>query len=299
VAFMDDIAKHARLGVVSRKKLIEEKFNADQLAYRVYDGSLIPVQRGIYRFRGVPQTWDMDALAAQMYVGEGSAVSHNSAAYLHGLEGFAQPKMIELLVPSGVEKLPSGVVLHRTFESFQTTERRGITTTSLARTVLDLADYLSMDETERVLNAAWRMNKRRMIPWLQQEIAKLKRKDWSGLDRVSQLVRRMGDRGLDSELELEVLKEIQRAGLPEPTKGLVILDDDDRYVIRGDLGWKEWKTVLHCDSVAWHGTEEAMLRDAAQRSELSVLKWKQITVMKRTLKDRAWLGQLDRALRPR
>jgi hypothetical protein len=69
-------------------------------------------------------------------------------------------------------------------------------------------------------------------------------------------------------------------------------------VIRGDLGWKEWKTVVHCDSVAFHGTEQAMVRDAFQRSELSLLKWTQITVMKRTLKHGIWRSQLERALHP-
>ena len=279
--------------------VIDEKFDPDQLGYRSYDKSLIPVQRGIYRFRGVPDSWDLQALAAQMYMGPTSAVSHRSAAYLHGLEGFAQPTMIELLAPANIRKLPAGVVVHRTFESFQTLECRGLNTTSLVRTVIDLADHLSMDETEKVLNAAWRMKRKTFIPWMHQELGKLRRKDWSGLDRVSQLLRRMGRRGLDSDLELEALREIERAGLPPPTKGLVILDDQDRYVIRGDLGWDKWKTVLHCDSIAWHGTEEAMLRDAAQRSELSLLKWTQITVMKRTLKDGNWLRQLDRALSPR
>ena len=69
-------------------------------------------------------------------------------------------------------------------------------------------------------------------------------------------------------------------------------------MIRGDLGWKDWKTVVHCDSKAWHGTEQAMMRDAFQRSELSLLKWTQIIVMKRTLDDGIWIKQLDRALNP-
>lgn len=66
-----------------------------------------------------------------------------------------------------------------------------------------------------------------------------------------------------------------------------------------DLGWKEWMTVLHVDSVAWHGTKEAMVRDALQRSELPLLEWTRIVVMKRTIKEGLWLAQLDRALRPR
>ncbi len=296
---MDDIESYGVQGLVSRKKLIDEEIDPEQIAYRVFDKSLVPVQRGIYRFRGVPATWHLRARAAVMYVEKGSAISHSSAAFLHGIEGYKQPETIELLVHERVRTRPPGVLVHTTDETFQAIECGLIRTTSLPRTIIDLADQLSMDATEKLLNAAWRMKKHTFIPWLHQELAKLKRTDWSGLDRVSQLLRRMGRRGLDSDLELEVLKEIERAGLPRPTKGLVILDDQQRYVIRRDLGWDKWKVVLHCDSVAWHGTEEAMVRDAAQRSELSLLKWTQLIVMKRTLKDGRWLGHLDRALRPR
>ncbi len=295
---MDEIVKFAELGLVTREKLIAHQLDPDAIDYRAREGSLVAVQRGVYRLRGAPDSFEARALAACLYAGEAAAISHFAAAYLHGIEGFPKPENVEVLLPRQVKAKPSGVLVHRTPEPFQSVKLQGIKTTSLPRTLIDLADQLSFDEVEKALNAAWRKN-RAIIPWLKQEMAKLKRKEWSGLDKVSQLVRRMDGRGLDSDLELEVLKEIERRALPKPTKGLVILDDQGRYVIRGDLGWEKWKTVLHCDSVAWHGTEQAMMRDAFQRSELSLLKWTQIAVMKRTLEDGLWLRQLERALQPR
>lgn len=295
---MDEIEKFAEQGLVTRKKLIDEGIHADAIDYRVRVKSLLALQRGVYRFRGVPDSFELRARAACLYTGEEGAISHSAAAHLHGIEDFDEPKSLEMLVPSQLQMKPSGVLVHSTDEPFQSIKRDGIRYTSLPRTLIDIADHLSMDEVEKTLNAIWR-NQRNIGPWLRQEIAKLRRKEWGGLDRVSQLLGRMDGRGLDSDLELEVLKEIERAGLPKPTKGLVILDGLGRYVIRGDLGWDKWKTVLHCDSVAFHGTEQAMVRDAFQRTELSLLKWTQITVLKRTLKSRIWLAQLDRALHPR
>lgn len=298
MAFMDDVEKFGQRGLVTRQKLIDERFKSEAIDYRVWDHSLIPVQRGIYRFRGVPDSFEIRARAACLYTGDECALSHRAAAYLHGLDGFPEPKQLEMLVPAHLRLKPSGVLVHSTEEPFQWVEENGIRRTALARTVIDLADQLTMDELEKVLNDAWR-RRNTICPWLRQEIAKLKREEWKGLDRLCQLLSRMDNRGLDSDLELEVLKRIERAGFPKPTKGLVILDDLGRYVIRGDLGWNEWKTVVHCDSRAWHGTEQAMMRDAFQRSELSLLKWTQITVMKRTLDDGIWIKQLERALRPR
>lgn len=295
---MDEIAKLADQGLVTRKTLIKHQVDSEAIDYRVWEGSLVRLQRGVYRFRGVADSWEIRARAACLYAGEECAISHRGAAFLHGIEGFERPQDLEMLVPSSLRVRPTGVLVHATDEKFQSIKRDGIRFTSLPRTLIDIADHLTMDEVEKALNAVWRMQ-RNIGPWLRAELAKLKRKDWSGLDRVSQLLNRMDGRGVDSDLELEVLKDIERAGLPKPTKGLVILDEQGRYIIRGDLAWAEWKTVLHCDSVAFHGTEQAMVRDAFQRSELSLLRWTQIAVMKRTLKEGTWLRQLERALQPR
>lgn len=49
-------------------------------------------------------------------------------------------------------------------------------------------------------------------------------------------------------------------------------------------------------SVSFHTPELAMMRDAKQRSQLSMMKWTQIFVMWRTMGDGVWLQQLRKAL---
>lgn len=156
------------------------------------------MQRGVYRFRGVPDSFEIRARAACLYTGEECAISHQAAAFLHGLEEFTQPQMLAMLVPARLRLNPSGVVVHSTEEPFQSIDENGIRITSLARTLIDLSDQLTMDELEKVLNAAWR-KRSTICPWLRQEITPLKRKEWKGLDRLCQLLSRMDNRGLDSD----------------------------------------------------------------------------------------------------
>ena len=109
------------------------------------------------------------------------------------------------------------------------------------------------------------------------------------------MIERMGKRGLDSELELEVLHMIEKEGLPTPERQFTIKDKKGNRVMRGDLGSEAEEIVLHIDS-RFHQSQEAMARDAKQRSTLTDLEWTQLFVTKRTIKDKLWLEQLKRAL---
>ena len=109
------------------------------------------------------------------------------------------------------------------------------------------------------------------------------------------MIERMGKRGLDSELELEVLHMIEKEGLPTPERQFTIKDKKGNRVMRGDLGYEAEEIVLHIDS-RFHQSQEAMARDAKQRSTLTDLEWTQLFVTKRTIKDKLWLEQLKRAL---
>jgi hypothetical protein len=289
--------QYAQLGLVTRKGLVAKDIKEHFVDYRAAEGSLIPVHRGVYRFRGAPESFESKAHALTLYGGPRCAISHFSAAYLHGLEGFKEPSTLELIMPLAVHVKPRGVLIHRTREPFQIYKYKGlIRTTSLARTLIDISPHLPSRELEVTLNSAWRLH-RTIGPWLLQEIGKLRRKkNRNGIFALVDLVNRMDGRGLDSTLEVDASRILEKSGLPPPTRGLVILDEKGNYVMRGDLGWERQRTVLHLDSVAFHSTERAMVRDARQRSKLSLMKWTQIVVMKRTLHDGLWVEHLREAL---
>lgn len=295
MATMHGMENFAKLGLVSRRELVK-KLEPNLVDYRVQDGSLIAVHRGVYRFRGSPESWESRALALTMYGGPRSAISHYGAAYLHGLEGFKEPTSLDLLVPIDVQIKPHGATVHRTREHLQIYKiDKMIPTTTMARTLIDLCEHLTDLQLEIALNSAWRMT-RTIAPWLCKCIDKLHRTDWRGLDRLITMLKRMNDGGLDSGLEVKAERDIARADLPPPVRRLIIRDEHQRYVIRADLGWVEQRVVVHVDGYAFHQSERAMVRDARQRSQLSLMGWTQIIVMSKTMGDGVWLQQLRRAL---
>ena len=294
VKVMDELEKLATLGVVAKKDIKDPKLSL-ALDHRARRELLIRIHRGVYRLFGAPDSFESRAYALTKYVGDESAISHFGAAYLHGLEGFKEPTTLEVLVPTSVYVHPSGdCKVHRTREKFQTIKyKKLIRITSLARTLIDLAQHLDEKKLESALNSAYRI-KDTIGPWLRTELSSI-RTDWHGRAVLLRLVERMGKRGLDSELELEVLHMIEKAGLPTPAHQFAIRDRNRKYVMRGDLGYEDEEIVLHIDS-RFHQSPQAMARDAKQRSILTDLEWTQLFVTKRTIKDRVWLEQLKRAL---
>jgi hypothetical protein len=294
---MHGMEQHAQLGLISRADMIARNIKSALVSSRLRDGSLVPIYRGVYRFRGAPDSFQQRALALAMYGGPGCAISHFAAAFLHGLQGMEQPNTLDLLVPASVQIKPRGARVHRTREPFQIYKIDDlIPTTSLARTLIDLSEHLDLPKLEKVLNSGWRM-KPTIGPWLRSELQKLKRTNKRGLDLLIPMVHRLDGGGLDSDLEVDAERMIRDAGLPEPERRVIICDQKGKYVIRADLTWRSAKVVAHLDSYLYHQSEFAMARDAQQRSDLALLGWTQIIVVDKTLKEGRWLEQLKRALR--
>lgn len=293
---IDELKEHATFGVVSRKDIIDsKKMDRNSFDYRTRNKTLIKMHRGIYRLFGAEDSFEARAYALTKYAGPRSAISHFGAAHLHGIEGFKEPSSLDVLVPCDVEVHPKGVNVHRTREHFQIYKfEKLIPITSLARTLVDLSEHLDHKRLESALNSAYRI-KDTIGPWLRSYLATLDRTDWRGRDVLLQMIERMGKRGLDSELEVEVLHMIEKEDLPTPDRQFEIRDRQGKRVMRGDLGYVEQEIVLHIDS-RFHQSQEAMARDAKQRSILTDLEWTQLFVTKRTIKDRVWLEQLKRAL---
>lgn len=105
-------------------------------------GLLVRVHRGVYRMAGAAETQEGKAMAAVLAAGEGAALSHSWAAWLHGLDRVTltdEPEVIRvgLVLP----RIPE-VAGHATreLERCDVTTIRGIPVTTGARTVIDLAD---------------------------------------------------------------------------------------------------------------------------------------------------------------
>lgn len=109
------------------------------LSGRVKRGDLERVRYGIYRLRRFPHHPHEDLVAACLWAGPDSAVSHDTALVVHGISD-AMPASIHVTVPRAFRGRQSGVVVHRApLNSNEREVRDSVPVTTLARTLVDVA----------------------------------------------------------------------------------------------------------------------------------------------------------------
>ena len=144
-------------GVVARRQLVELGVSDDQALARAAAGWLIRLHRGVYAVGPGKLSWRGRWLAAVLAAGEGTLLSHHSAAALWKL---TTPKRgdVQVTVPgTGGRRGHAGIELHRstTLVDEDCHERDGIPVTGPARTIVDLARAGLRDRRlERILDEA-------------------------------------------------------------------------------------------------------------------------------------------------
>jgi predicted transcriptional regulator of viral defense system len=138
-------------GVVSLGQLLDLGLSLKGIAERVRTGRLHRIHRGVYAVSPARLRTEGYWLAAVLACGPGAVLSHRSAASLWELRAAAAPA-IDVTVPSrSGRKRRRGIRVHRssrlTAEEVMT--REGIPVTTVARTLLDLADVLPSQALKR------------------------------------------------------------------------------------------------------------------------------------------------------
>lgn len=136
-AFYDLAARHG--GYFTTREASQAGLSYRQLSYHVGSGALERVMHGVYRVVGYPGHPRGDMIAATLWAGGASAISHESALALYGLAS-AMPPVLHLTVPRSFTGSRSGVRLHH--EDLGTDERRvwdDVPVTTVERTLIDLA----------------------------------------------------------------------------------------------------------------------------------------------------------------
>ncbi len=115
------------------------------IASRVRSGRWATVRPGVYIVGAVPATWAQQVMAAVLAAGGGALASHRTAARLWGL--VPRSGQIQVLVSHDRRVRLSGVGVHRSrlLVDEDRSARIGIPTTSLDRTIADLAPRQSVE----------------------------------------------------------------------------------------------------------------------------------------------------------
>ncbi len=242
------------------------------MARRLAAGRLHRVHRGVYAVGhsvlGIEGRW----MAAVLAVGKGAVLSHHSAAALVGLRPTSRAQIDVTTTASTRSR--AGIQVHRVraLPSDEVHTARAIPCTTVARTLLDLAEVVPRRELERALDQA--------------EVARLF--DLDGIDRAlrdhptrrgSAILRALlaeyaiGRDVTRSELEERFLEACERFGLARPEVNVPLrLSWGETAVV--DALWRRERLVVETDGRAFHSTTAAFERDRRRDAELQLVGWR-------------------------
>jgi Protein of unknown function (DUF559)/Transcriptional regulator, AbiEi antitoxin len=246
-------------GVLTLAQLNEFGLRDRGISDWVRGGRLHRLYRGIYAYGHDRLRLEGRWLAAVMACGCGAALSHRDAAQLWELRQ-SYSGLVDVTVPSRNGRIKRrGIRIHRSgrLAPEEVTERQGIPVTSVARTLLDLADVLNPQALRRVVTEAEYRNRFDLASL----IAVVENNPGRRGATLMRAVEAAGHR-TRSPLEDRFLAFLERWGVEEPQSGVWI----EGYEV--DFMWTRVGLVVELDGVAAHGTRAAVRRDRRRDREL-------------------------------
>jgi hypothetical protein len=143
-------------GVVTRGQLADMGLSARGIEEMLRTGRLIRLHRGVYAYGHDRLRREGHWLAAVLACGPGAVLSHRSAAALWGIRP-SESGVVDVTIPSRAGRIRRrGVRVHRSgrLTADEVTVRDGIPVTTVARTLLDLADDLDLQALRRAVTEA-------------------------------------------------------------------------------------------------------------------------------------------------
>jgi predicted transcriptional regulator of viral defense system/very-short-patch-repair endonuclease len=242
----------AQHGVITREQLMALGVGRGAVAHRLRSGRLHRVHRGVYAVGRPDLSQHGQWTAAVKSCGPSAVLSHASAAALHGI---ADPTRgpIRVTVPPHVARVRPGVAVHRRpLLPDDVTHVERVPATTIARTLLDLAQTASRQRLEAAVNAA---DKHALVDPDTLRVALERYAGRPGISALRQLLDRHTFTLTDSELERAFLPIARRAGLGEPETGRRLNG------FKVDFFWPDLGLVVETDGLRYHRTPASQARD--------------------------------------
>jgi very-short-patch-repair endonuclease len=224
-------------GVISRSQLLAVGIGETGVRERLRTHRLIRLHRGVFAVGHRVLRRQGHLLAAVMACGPGAVLSHASAAALWNYAGRVKR---------------SGVRVHRSgrLSPDEITVHERIPLTTVARTLLDLADVLPAQALKRAVNEEEYLRLLDMTSLI-AAVQNNPGRRGAKLPRAAQ-----GPPDLtQSDLEQRFLELVARHGLPRPHVNTRIAG----YEV--DFAWPDAALIVETDGFAAHGTRKAFVAD--------------------------------------
>jgi predicted transcriptional regulator of viral defense system len=280
-------------GVVTRRQLLAAGVGAGAIKERQRSGMLVSIHRGVYAIGGSRLPVMAQLMAAVLVIDGEAALSHRSAAYLHGL--LSPPGGAIDVSTTRRSRSRPGVRVHHVRSMEAPVAIEGIPCATLPRTLLDLAATCRPRVVERALDQA--------------EVLQVF--DGRAIDEALR-ARRPGSRALRaildrhtpgttvtrSELEERFLAICREVELPPAELNAPVARGDDGRTVIVDALWRPERLIVELDGRSFHVSDKAFEDDRARDVDLHVEGWTVLRFTWRQLtRERAWvIRQLRRAL---
>jgi hypothetical protein len=276
-------------GILTTAELAAVGFSADRIRTLTRRGDLYQVGRGVYAdgeqardllaFADGPQLLHLAAAVA--VTGQGTVVSHESAAYLYSIDLLSGQDAAALTCPpQRGRNARAGLRLHTaTLPGDQVTAAGRLPVTTPARTVVDLARTLSFRAGVVTADSALHRN---LVtkPELAAVLATCAR--WSGARQAAAVID-FADGRAESPLESIARVAFQDCGLPSPELQ-VWLGGSVEPIGRVDFYWQQYRTIAEVDGAIKYADPQRaraqLRRDSLFRDEgyeVVHFTWQQIT----------------------
>lgn len=256
--------------MVSRGQLLDASVSPTTIGDRVRSGRLIRLHRGVYAVGHARLRREGHWLAAVLAVGPGAVVSHRDAAGLHGLRP-ANHTRIDVSTAARARSSEK-ITVHRTrsLDAQDVTTVEGIPTTTVARTLVDLAGIVPHDHLTKAIKEAER---RRTFDLraVQAAMARTRGRSGRGHRALKQAIEEYANLGLsatDSALEDAFHRLVKRAGLPSPAINAIVEG------FKVDAVWRTQRIAVELDGWAWHHTRDAFQKDRERDQKLTAAGWR-------------------------
>jgi very-short-patch-repair endonuclease len=259
-------------GLVGWYQLASMGFTEKAVRHRVRSGALERLSPSVFRVAGSPRTLDQLRMAAVLDGGIGSAISHDSSAASWGIGRDGRSPLQVLRERRGSAPRTSLATVHevRELQPHHVVLRRGVPTTTPARTVLDLAATAHPERVERILDAAW--SKRLLnLGELANVLSEVRGRGRSGSRLIGELVAARRDQPRPgSSLEMHFVRAVAAHGLPV-LRRQVHLSDETGWIGCVDFVAVDEPIVLFIDGAAWHTSLTDRRHDDLQTQRIKAL----------------------------
>jgi hypothetical protein len=226
-------------------------------------------------------------MAAVLACAPDAVLSYRCAAALYEIRGTAQAK-IDVTVRGRSHRKHAGVDVHRstTLTATDVTLTNGIPCTTVARTLLDLAQVIKGRPLERALDQAEILDLLDLAA-LDDQIERNKARPAAKRLQAVLAQHYAGSTPTWSDLEEAFLAACRQAKLPPPeVNALIDPGDHDPTAIRVDFVWRDQRVIVETDGHETHRTRRAFEEDRLRDQRLIVAGWTVIRVTWRQLTQR-------------